>query len=131
MLMKEQIMNEPWLRNGPVLKDPWDNVSRELWGALHEIGEIDVATQFENVMVPLQGLKGSENEFSFMAFPVPRLTREQREKMDVRDFRSITVRVRGGRIRIDLDVFGQINWFYVYDLPDLYHQLKNSIASLQ
>ncbi|HJS92176.1 MAG TPA: hypothetical protein VJ738_19575 [Steroidobacteraceae bacterium] len=124
-------MNEPWLRNGPVLKDPWDNISEELRGALREIGELDVAKQFASVMVPLQGLKGSENEFSFMAYPVPRLDREQREKMAVRDFRSVTVGVRSGRIRIDLDVFGQINWFYVYDLPELYHQLQNSMAGLR
>lgn len=66
-----------------------------------------------------------------MAYPLPRLTREQREKMDVRDFRSITIRVRNGCITIDLDVLGQINWFYVYNLPELYHQLQNAIASLR
>lgn len=129
--MKDSMLNDPWLRDGPFLKESWDNISGKLLEALTAIGEIDIATQFARVMVPLQGINGSENEFSFMAFPVPRLTREQRERMELRDERSIIVSLRNGRIQIDLDDFGQINWFYVLDLPEQYHQLARSLAALR
>jgi hypothetical protein len=128
--MEDSSQNDPRLRTGTALRESWANIWADLPVALHDLGEIDVATQLERVMVPLQNLKGSENEFSFMAFPVPRLTREQLEKIALRDERSIIVRIRNGRIQIEVDDFGQSNWFYVFGLPELYHSLRKSIADL-
>lgn len=129
--MEDFTQNDPRLRTGAALLGSWTNISADLLAALRGLGEIDVAAQLECVMVPLQNLKGSENAFSFMAFPIPQLTREQRDEIVLRDERSIVGRIGNGRIQIDLDDFGQINWLYVFDLPELYHRLKQSIADLK
>jgi hypothetical protein len=130
-MMKDPDTKDPWFGPGPVLRESWADHWGEFLAAVRHIGEVEAATQLESVMVPLQTMNGSEREFSFMAYPIPRLTREQREEMELRDSRSVSVKVLNGRIRIDLDDFGQINWFYVFDLPELYHKLERSIAVLR
>lgn len=129
--MEEPDIDDPWFGPGPMLKESWSNIFGEILTAVRDVGELETCMQLENVMVPLQNIKGSEREFSFMAYPVPRLTREQREKMEVRDFRSITVRLRAGRIQIGFDVFEQINWLSVSDIPELYLDLKRSLVEFQ
>lgn len=92
----------------------------EVAGLMSELSRLDrqeVAAQLSNVVVPSQALPGDSATFSFMAYPWPRLTQEQRE--------SVSVVVGEGTVGLDLDEFGQINWFYVSGVPVMYRLLRS------
>lgn len=80
--------------------------------------------QLNQVFVPSQILDGAEENFSFMAFPIPRLSVEQRLLAHLQEETEIEVMSGTARIRIVLDEFDRISWFYVEDLPQLFHALK-------
>lgn len=100
----------------------------EVAGLMSELSRLDrqeVAAQLSNVVVPSQALPGDSATFSFMAYPWPRLTQEQREKAVLRERESVSVVVGEGTVRLDLDEFGQINWFYVSGVPVMYRLLRS------
>jgi hypothetical protein len=106
-------------------------VSSELARELQRIGETTLVFQVANVLVPKQRVAGVPEEFSFLAYPMPYLTREQREAAGIQEWRSVSVNLGEARIRIDLDDFGQINWFYVSDLPGMYSDLTEALAKIR
>ncbi len=59
-----------------------------------------------------------------MAYPIPRLTYEERCVVELRDAESIPLEIAGGSVTIDLDDFGQVNWFHIENLPMMHHALK-------
>jgi hypothetical protein len=111
-----------------MLRDVCPRVFAELARELQRIGETKLVFQLANILVPSQKLAGVPEEFSFMAYPMPYLTLEQRQATGVHDTRSVSVDLGEARIRVDMDVFGQINWFYVSDLPGMYSDLTIALA---
>ena len=84
------------------------------------IGREDLAEELARVVLPPQIIAGTAPSYSFLAYPVPRLTREERELLQVRDFEVVQVPVGDGVVKLELDVFGKIGWFYVERLPEHY-----------
>jgi hypothetical protein len=99
----------------------------ELAQEMTRLGHGDIAVELRNVLIPLQVLNGTPSSFSFMAYAVPRLTLDQRKSMAIQDVSCIETTCLGGRIRIELDDFGKINWFYVDGLPALHSLIQQSI----
>jgi hypothetical protein len=104
-------------------------VLSEVSTALLNMGEREVVSQLPDVLVPAQDLNGTSERFSFMAYPVPRLSSEERETMELRDARSIRLKLKSGSVQIELDDFQQINWFHVSDVPEMYSTLKKGLLA--
>ena len=43
--------------------------------------------------------------------------------LELKDWEELIIDIAGGRVRVDLDDFGQINWFYIKNIPGLYDKL--------
>jgi hypothetical protein len=97
---------------------------------LRNAGEQGIVDQLERVFVVAQDINGDSQNFSFMAYPVPRLSTAQRQLMELQERRSAVVDIDNGQVRIDLDDFGQINWFYVTKLPSTYKSLKSFVPGI-
>src|SRR5215207_405608 len=97
-----------WFSRGASTKTPGSAGSRTsrmpIWLAGN--GRQDLASQLRRVMVPSQAIQGTAQTLSFMAYPMPRLTTEQRASLDLRDWESIKAPVQQGSITLDLDDFG-------------------------
>lgn len=101
-----------------------------LSSALQVMGRGDISEQMPRVIVPPQMLAGTENAFSFLAYPWPRLTYEQRCAIDFRDFESVVVKTESAIVQIDLDNFGQVNWLKIACGPTLFEALNNLVSSV-
>jgi hypothetical protein len=115
---------------GVLLRMVWQGFFSELQGGLSRVGESEVASQLEHVLVRSQILRGVPQHFSFMAYSVPRLTREQRANMKMGGRRTLELELLGGLIQVELDDFGRVNWLYVSELPALYDQLNTSLRRI-
>jgi hypothetical protein len=109
--------------NGVTLADVCGSIAEELASWLAGNGREDLASQVGRLMIPSQAIQGTAKEFSFMAYPIPRLTPEQRALLELRDWESIKAPMQQGSITLDLDDFGQINWVHIADLSDAYSAL--------
>lgn len=119
--------NELSATSGVMLRDAYPQILVEL--ATHlESSDQDIVQQLHNVLVVSQVINGDPANFSFMAYPVPRLTFEQRQLMNLQGARSVNVDLPESRIRIDLDDFGKINWFYITNLPEMYVALRKFMS---
>lgn len=92
------------------------------------IGASDMICQLEAVWVAAQVISGTEVDFSFMAYPLPRLTAEQRASMDFVGADRIQAKFDGAQVIIDLDDFGRINWFRVTNCPHFFVEIKRSLG---
>lgn len=113
------------------LKDACPVTFSEMTRCLQELGKVDLVEQLTRVLIGSQQLAGCSEEFSFMAGPVPRLTLEQRYAMDLQEEERVDLKIENGIIRIDLDNFRQINWFYVTNLPHVYAEIKGMMDQFQ
>lgn len=113
--------------DGVMLKTTCPEMVNELICHLRCVGKEVIASQLEDVIIPFQALGGHGENFSFMAYPIPRLTFEQRQLMDLQDTVSLEIRYLSGLVRIDLDDFGKINWFYITGLPGIYSAVKEHV----
>ena len=116
----EDKMKEPF---GVMLRDACPQVVAKLADHFNNSGDQDLTRQLNEALVVSQVLNGTPEGFSFMAYPVPRLTFEQRQSMVLQETRAIDVPLPDVRIRIDLDDFGKINWFHVTNYPEMYASL--------
>ena len=108
------------------LSDVWPTQLAELMTMLDAMGRSEIGEQLSQVTMPAQDISGLPNAFSFMAYPLPRLTYEERCAMELCDCESILLRSSGGKVTIDLDDFGQVNWFWLSDLPAMYESLTTT-----
>ena len=92
-----------------------------------ELNVRGIALQLDAVWVASQVVAGTENDFSFMAYPIPRPTLAERRLMELVDEESIVISENNTSIRIDLDDFGRVNWFYVKNLPFAFQQITRSL----
>lgn len=106
-----------------MLRDAYPQILEKLAEHIDGQGQ-DIVQQLNDTLVASQVLNGTPENFSFMAYPVPRLTFEQRQLMDMQGTTSINVYLQESHIRIDLDDFGKINWFYITNLPEMYAALQ-------
>ena len=114
---------------GPLLKSIAPTILDDLIDQLQRLGYQETAMELENVVIPLQSLGGSVLSFSFMAYALPRLTFEERNLISLREPIEIPLLCSNGHIRIALDDFGRINWFFFEGLPDLYSLVVDGIKS--
>ncbi|WP_373717280.1 hypothetical protein [Roseateles sp.] len=111
-------MEDPWIVDRPLLADVCPAFARAATTGCQAIGRLDLAIELARVVLPPQIVSGSPASFSFLAYPVPRLTYEERKLLEVRDFERVQVPVGTGLIQLELDAFGKIGWFYVERLPE-------------
>lgn len=88
----------------------------------------DIGKQLDSVWIPLQMISGSESDFSFMAYPLPRLTPEERNSMELTGADRIVISESKISIRIDLDDFGKINWFYITGMPETFGEITCALS---
>ena len=100
------------------------DLARELAVALTRMNRHDVTAQLDRLMIVSQRLTGTPSVFSFAAYPIPKLTYEERVATTLRDWEDIRIPVRGGCVTVALDDFGQCNFVYVEGLPEVYAALK-------
>jgi hypothetical protein len=92
--------------------------------SLLALGRPDLSQQMRRVVIPRQTLAGSADSFSFLAYPWPRLTYDERMAIELRDCERVKVELTMSTIAIDMDDFGQINWFYVERFPALFSAIS-------
>jgi hypothetical protein len=119
--IEEHEMSSP---SGVMLRDACPKILAKVVEYFDKSGIQYLARQLNEVLVVSQALNGTPDNFSFMAYPVPRLNFEQRQSMDLQETQTIDVHLADAYIRIDLDDFGKINWFYVKNLPEMYVALQ-------
>jgi len=117
-------MNEEPLPIGIALNEACPDLVASLISRLSNAGHSELADQLPKVLVVSQALAGNEDKFSFMAYPVPRLTFEERQTIPIKERDSIDLRLLDGSVVIDLDGYGRINWFHVSNLPNIYKALR-------
>lgn len=113
-------MTDPFLVDRPFLSEVCPAFASAVTNSCREIDRSDLAEELVHVVLPPQLIAGSPDSYSFLAYPVPRLTHEQRQLLEVRDFERIRVPVGAGTVSLELDVFGKIGWFYVDSLSEHY-----------
>lgn len=94
--------------------------AEELIRCLNEAAHHEVAAQVNSLVVPDQSLAGTADDFSFLVYPYPVLTKEQRGLLAFDERENLQPRVFDGLVEFDLDGFGFINWMYVKGLPDVW-----------
>jgi len=110
------------------LKDACPDFVSAIRQHLERVGRDGVSRELDDVVVPAQALGGVDDDFSFMAYAVPRLTQNERKRMNLVESEEISIPLADSIIRIDLDDFGKINWFYVKNWPAIYGQLKQRLS---
>lgn len=83
----------------------------------------EIARQLDSVFLPCQKLSGRSDNFSFMAFPIPLLTLVERQSMNLVDCLTIACNFNGGSVKIACEDFGEINWFYIKGMPEVFDEL--------
>lgn len=113
-------MEYPLIVPKPLLADACRAFASAVTAGCYAISRADLADELARVVLPPQIIAGAAPSFSFLAYSVPRLTREERELLQVRDFELVQVPVGEGVVGLELDAFGKIGWFYVERLPKHY-----------
>jgi hypothetical protein len=113
-------MTAPFIVDRPFLIDVCPAFASAVANGCRVIGRSDLAEEIVLVVLPPQLIAGTPDSYSFLAYPVPRLTFEQRQLLQVRDIERIRVPVAAGTVSLELDVFGKIGWFYVDTISEHY-----------
>lgn len=111
---------------GPPLPE---TIAQKISNALILAKRDDLAEQALRVVVPLQMLSGDERFFSFLAYPWPRLSYEQRCVIELQEFDPVTIDLECASIEVVLDDFCQINWFKIQNAPAWFSMLNDLIKS--
>ncbi|MFZ6755226.1 hypothetical protein ACO0KY_17825 [Undibacterium sp. Dicai25W] len=109
-----------------MLRDAYPEIVPKIAENLARRGLERVADQIKDILVPYQVPNGASGEFSFMAYSVPRLTPEERQLMALKEAETIMLDDLG--IRIDVDDFGKIAWFYIKNMPEMYELFQRSLS---
>jgi hypothetical protein len=127
--MPTHLDDHPRVLPGTMFKLACPALFASLADHLRRLGERDLADQLSEVFVPPQVLNGSPHMFSFLAYAVPRLNFEQRRTRVFADTRSVAMDLAQGHVRIDIDEFGMINWFYTTALPQMFDELVSHVPT--
>lgn len=88
-----------------------------------------IVEQLPRVFIAAQRLHGTPEDFRFLAYPIPRLTYEQRKNMAFEEVDSLIVELgKSESVRIDISGFGQIEWFYITGLPGAYSEIDEYLS---
>ena len=112
-----------------MFKDIFPDICAELAKLLQQRGLSGLASELKEVWIPAQGVSETDDDFSFMAYALPRLTFEQRQSIQIRDEEKIDISVSNGQIAVVTDCFGKINWFYMRGFPAEFGRLKLQIQN--
>lgn len=117
---------------GVMLRDAAPNFLKKINAIFREMGHEELIGQMNLIFIACQALRGECNDFSFMAYAIPRLTLEERQLLTLQETREVSIKFDNGVISIDLDDFGMVNWIYIKNLPEIFHELlkcKNCIGN--
>jgi len=121
-------MQDPYIVERPLLRDVCATFTRDHVQACEQASRSDLARDVQASAIPPQALAGIPANFSFLAYPVPRYTREQREKLDVVDLDPVVIPLSGGQVKLEIDSFGRVGWFYVEGLPQYFEEIRNGAS---
>ncbi len=110
--------------SGVMMIEACPKIVSEILNSLDDACSEILKTQLQNLFAPAQRIGGVPEQFSIMTYPLPRLTYEQRQLMELVETQSINVDLGSRKVRIDLDDFGQINWLYVSGIPEMYASIE-------
>ena len=118
----------------PPLKETSPALYSALASEIHSLNRGDLSEQLGRVVIPPQilsgippkGQAGRPDAFSAMVYPWPRLTLEQRQKLELQPPESLKFCVLNGTVVLDLDDFGQICWLKLQDLPEEFQRFKST-----
>src|SRR5213079_1986471 len=96
--------------------------------ACESAGRRDLASDVYACALPPQALAGNAASFSFLAYPVPRYTFEERQKLAVVDLEPVQILLAGGKVTLDIDSFGRVGWFNVDGLPQYFEEVRNGAS---
>ena len=99
-------------------------LAHKMSSELTRLGRESIAEQSLRLVIPLQMLSGEERAFSFLTYPWPQLTYEQRCAIELKEYDPIILVLDGTAIQIDLDDFGQINWLKIKNGPDIFNDVE-------
>jgi hypothetical protein len=132
--MTDYRVSDDFFTSGIILNEHFPDFIKTLREKLDQLGRYDLSTQLSSIIAVYQAVAGNPDEFSFMAYPVPRPNFEQRKTLEIHDVERIEVEIDSGRIAIDIDCFGFINWFYISNIKYIYKplvDLLNQHAKMQ
>ena len=112
------------------LADAWPDLAHDLAAAFVELNRPELAEDASRLTIPAQRLGGNPGDFSFLAFSLPRLTREQRYAVEFRvNEEEFELSAAGASVRVVLDNFDRINWLYVSGVPGRFEPLQAAIQA--
>ena len=118
---------DDFFSEGVNLKDACPNEFAQLFNYFLDKSKPEIANQLNDLFIPRQVLTGVDDDFSFMAYPVPRLTQEQLKSAVFREEESLHLKIDSMLFEVVLDNFGKINWFYVKCCSEMYWCLKKCV----
>ena len=110
-----------------MLRDACPSLVFDLKAWLSEHDSLEIADQLDSTVVVKQRLGGSPDNFTFLAFPIPRLTLEQRITAGFRPDTSLVLAIGAATATIDIDEFGKICWFEIQNMPSTYAELASHL----
>jgi hypothetical protein len=84
-------------------------------------------TQLGHLAVDKQMIAGNPQFFAFSTTPVPPLTPQAAKAADFGDDETIKISSGNISIRIYIDGFGRMSFFYVEGLPEMYESLAEHL----
>lgn len=112
------------------LSEVWPMLAHDLSSRFADLGRLELADDARRLSIPAQTLDGASENFSFLAFSFPRLTREERLAMAFQaDEEEFELAAAGAKVRVVLDNFGRINWLYVTGAPDHFEPLQAALRA--
>ena len=117
--------------SGVLLRDAFPEVLPEILGQIAEYNDIEgFKDELNSVRIFGQQLAGHPDNFSFMAYAIPRLSYEDFMSQEIRDEKRLDVKYDKGIVTIVINEFGRIDWFYVMNLPEMYEAINKFMPKL-
>jgi hypothetical protein len=91
---------------------------------------VELATQIDQLFFPLQVITGSEEQFSFVVYALPRLTREERGLLAYKEYPDIEIALPAGTVLLTVDGFNKIDGMSVTGMKDVHSSLNKATALL-
>jgi hypothetical protein len=111
-----------------LLKDACPDIFIELTEYFSLSGNISYAQQLKQFWIASQKIRGNPLEFRCLGYCLPGISEDERKMMELIEEKEILVEIRNGHIKIITNEFGEFNWFYVTNVPQMYDQIRAYMA---
>lgn len=110
-----------------LLKDASPALCNWITSQLERLDKHELCRQINAVWLLQQQLAGVEQQYSFMAYPLPRLTRQERQTAVFVGASAHSLAEHEIEVIIDLDDFGIVNWIRVENFPQSYIEIEAAL----